>query len=672
MSYDDNLEGDLQDRYITYKHVMDLGGGHLSALKHSGLTERDIANLEGLSRRDERVMTPRRATGRQESRAAIDPMGERRFSGPASRVAPEPYADALRNMDLSSDGRPRRSVAEMNSLARSLGAFGGSIVEDFSDPEYRRMAAEADLRASRQANVENLERLITQRERIKTGEAAQAATAAADIERKVKEAFDKTFAETGDLEKAQVAADEARASLERAAAGAPVGDGVPAMLRRPEVDPQASGELIVQAMRDKNQGLLDLERSRLAQLRGLGAQLEDQYATERGSVLAQQAILAKQTEEQSEVNRAYREQERRRIESENVSRQLRAEAKEKAQQDIDEAVAEVVNFKIDPRRFYKNTGTALASAVAVALGEFGSKLAGGPNTALAIINRAIDQDINAQKTELQGLKYGAAAAGNAYKRLLDQHGDAEKAERLAREQALTFVGLKLGDIADKYKVPLQASKLGELISGIEKQRIANAMTISDKEFASRIEAAKLRPAVGKGSALEARDREFFQDMAEFQSGIQEMRQDFEAIGGSVMNQALRWAFSGESKEKLLQQIPSAITPEFADRVVQFAERGRTLSKTLSKMKEGGKISDMDLIFYMERMPLSTDNDSMILYKLEVLETLARNALRMRTELTQGEFDKFNKRLQAQMKNSGVTSSSNYESEQIKKRLGIKD
>ena len=669
MSYDD-----LQDRYITYQHVMGLGGGHLSALKHSGLTEKDVANLEGMSRRNERVMTSRGTTRRQESRDAIDPMGERRFPGPAPRVTSEPYADALRNMDTSAEEQPRRSVAEMNSLARSLGVLGGSFVEDFSDPEYRRMAAETDLRASRQANVENLERLITQRERIKTGEAAQAATAAADIERKVKEAFDKTFAETGDLEKAQVAADEARASLERAAAGAPVGapDGVPAMLRRPEVDPQASGELIIQAMQDKNQGLLDLERSRLAQLRGLGAQLEDQYATERGSVLAQQAILAKQTEEQSEVNRAYREQERRRIESENVSRQLRAEAKEKAQQDIDEAVAEVVNFKIDPRRFYKNTGTALASAVAVALGEFGSKLAGGPNTALAIINRAIDQDINAQKTELQGLKYGAAAAGNAYKRLLDQHGDAEKAERLAREQALTFVGLKLGDIADKYKVPLQASKLGELISGIEKQRIANAMTISDKEFASRIEAAKLRPAVGKGSKLEAKDREFFQDMSEFQSGIQEMRQAYEKIGGSVPKQVLRWIVSGESKERFFQSLPDNLSPQFTKDLTQFAERGRLLSKTLSKMKEGGKISDMDLIFYMERMPLSTDSDSMILYKMEVLETLARNALRMRTELTQGEFNKFNERLKAQMENSGVTSGTNYESEQIKKQLGIKD
>ena len=572
--------------------------------------------------------------------------------------------------------RPRKSITEMRLAG---GLAGGEVMRDYtSTPEYRQRAIRKDLERARAVGQQNLATTETRlSEQAATQKAAQEASemkVQAGIEEAINDAFQRAYQENkamGLSEEAALvmgrqAANDARAFFQSASAGAPV------QLQRPVEDPQASGELIVQAMQDKDQGLLDLERARLAQLRGLGAQLEDQYATERGSVLAQQAILARQTEEQSEVNRAYREQERRRIESENVSRQLRAEAKEKAQQDIDEAVAEVVNFKIDPRRFYKNTGTALASAVAVALGEFGSKLAGGPNTALAIINRAIDQDINAQKTELQGLKYGAAAAGNAYKRLLDQHGDAEKAERLAREQALTFVGLKLGDIADKYKVPLQASKLGELISGIEKQRIANAMTISDKEFASRIEAAKLRPVVGKGSKLEAKDREFFQDMAEFQSGIQEMRQDFQAIGGSVMNQALRWAFSGESKEKLLQQIPSAITPKFADRVVQFAERGRTLSKTLSKMKEGGKISDMDLIFYMERMPLSTDNDSMILYKLEVLETLARNALRMRTELTQGEFDKFNKRLQAQMKNSGVTSSSNYESEQIKKQLGIKD
>ena len=572
--------------------------------------------------------------------------------------------------------RPRRSFTEMRLAG---GLAGGEFMRDYiASPEYRQRAIRKNLERARAIGEENLatteERLSEQAAVQKAAQEASEMKVQAGIEEAINDAFQRAYQENkamGLSEEAALvmgrqAANDARAFFQSASAGAPV------QLQRPVEDPQASGDLIVQAMQDKDLGLMNLERSRLAQLRGLGAQLEDQYATERGSVLAQQAILARQTEEQSEVNRAYREQERRRIESENVSRQLRAEAKEKAQQDIDDAVAEVVNFKIDPRRFYKNTGTALASAVAVALGEFGSKLAGGPNTALAIINRAIDQDINAQKTELQGLKYGAAAAGNAYKRLLDQHGDAEKAERLAREQALTFVGLRLGDIADKYKVPLQASKLGELISGIEKQRIANAMTISDKEFASRIEAAKLRPVVGKGSKLEAKDREFFQDMSEFQTGIQEMRQAYEKIGGSVPKQVLRYIVSGESKEKFLNSLPDDFKPDYVRHLVQFAERGRLLSKTLSKMKEGGKISDMDLIFYMERMPLSTDSDSMILYKMEVLETLARNALRMRTELTQGEFDKFNKRLKAQMENSGVTSGTNYESEQIKKQLGIKD
>ena len=90
------------------------------------------------------------------------------------------------------------------------------------------------------------------------------------------------------------------------------------------------------------------------------------------------------------------------------------------------------------------------------------------------------------------------------------------------------------------------------------------------------------------------------------------------------------------------------------------------------MKEGGKISDMDLLFYMERMPLSTDNDNMIRYKMGVLETLARNALRMRRDLTQGEFDKFNRELKEKMTQGGVTSATGDESARIKKALGIKD
>ena len=522
-------------------------------------------------------------------------------------------------------------------------------------------------------NLADTERLLAnQAASQKAAQRADEQQVQAGVERAINDAFQRAYeenkamglSEEAALAMGRQAANDARAFFESSAAGKP------AQLQAP-ADPVASGEAMQQALEQKDAGLESLYGARISQLRGLGSQLEEQYAAERGSALAEQSVLARQTEDETDIRRAYREQEKARIETENVNRQIRAEAKEKAQLDIDEAVGEVVNFKIDPKRFYKGTGSAIASAIAVALGEFGSKLAGGPNTALSIINRAVDRDIDVQKTELQNLKYGASAAGNAYKRLLDRHGDAEKAERLAREQALTYVSMQLGEVADKYKVPLQASRLGQLISGIEKQRIANAMTLSDKEFESRIAAAKLRPAK-VGGKMEQKDTEFFQDMAEFYDGIGELKADFEAIGGSYANQAMRWALSGESKEKFFQSLPTYLSPDFAEKIAKFGERGRLLSKTLSKMKEGGKISDMDLLFYMERMPLSTDNDNMIRYKIGVLETLARNALRMRRDLTQGEFDKFNKELKAKMEQSGVTATTADESARIKKALGIKD
>jgi hypothetical protein len=571
--------------------------------------------------------------------------------------------------------RPRKSITEMRLAG---GLAGGEFMRDYtSTPEYRQRAIRKSLERAQSVGEQNLatteKRLSEQKASLDAEQRADEQQVQAGVERAINDAFQRAYEENkamGLSEEAALvmgrqAANDARAFFESSTAGTPV------QLQRPVDDPVASGEAMQQALEQKYAGLESLHGARISQLRGLGSQLEEQYAAERGSALAEQSVLARQTEDETDIRRAYREQEKARIETENVNRQIRAKAKEKTQLDIDEAVGEVVNFKIDPKRFYKGTGSAIASAIAVALGEFGSKLAGGPNTALSIINRAVDRDIDAQKTELQNLKYGASAAGNAYKRLLDRHGDAEKAERLAREQALTYVKMQLGEVADKYKVPLQASKLGQLISGIEKQRIANAMTLSDKEFESRIAAAKLRPAK-VGGKMEQKDTEFFQDMAEFYDGIGELKASFEQIGGTYANQAMRWALSGESKEKFFQSLPDFLAPDFAEKIAQFGERGRLLSKTLSKMKEGGKISDMDLLFYMERMPLSTDNDNMIRYKMGVLETLARNALRMRRDLTQGEFDKFNRELKEKMTQSGVTSATGDESARIKKALGIKD
>lgn len=62
----------------------------------------------------------------------------------------------------------------------------------------------------------------------------------------------------------------------------------------------------------------------------------------------------------------------------------------------------IMSQKIDPNRLWANasTGSKVSAAIGMILGGLGAGLTGGPNQALAVINRLVDQDIDAQKTEL--------------------------------------------------------------------------------------------------------------------------------------------------------------------------------------------------------------------------------------------------------------------------------
>ena len=58
--------------------------------------------------------------------------------------------------------------------------------------------------------------------------------------------------------------------------------------------------------------------------------------------------------------------------------------------------------KVDPSRLWSNasTGSKISAGIGLILGGLGAGLTGGPNQALQVINRLVDQDIDAQKTEL--------------------------------------------------------------------------------------------------------------------------------------------------------------------------------------------------------------------------------------------------------------------------------
>lgn len=81
--------------------------------------------------------------------------------------------------------------------------------------------------------------------------------------------------------------------------------------------------------------------------------------------------------------------------------------------------------KLKPKDYWddKSNGTKVAAALAIAFGGYASAMTGGPNTALQIINGAIDRDIALQKEKYQRAKERGASISNKYSDLLAKNHD---------------------------------------------------------------------------------------------------------------------------------------------------------------------------------------------------------------------------------------------------------
>lgn len=63
---------------------------------------------------------------------------------------------------------------------------------------------------------------------------------------------------------------------------------------------------------------------------------------------------------------------------------------------------QLMDGKVDPKRYFNNmsTGQRVSTAIAMILGGIGAGLTKGPNLAMQMINKAVDDDISAQKADL--------------------------------------------------------------------------------------------------------------------------------------------------------------------------------------------------------------------------------------------------------------------------------
>jgi len=400
-----------------------------------------------------------------------------------------------------------------------------------------------------------------------------------------------------------------------------------APVERPLVD-AAGGELERQRLKNEQdrmrRGIAEetaLARGYLGDLDRIQGESAEIAGLEKDAALYDYRVRAQMAEEESRAKRDYRNEVRDLMQQKQAADKLRKEAKEKASADIDEAINEVSEFKINPNRIFDSLGKRLLSALAQGLGAFA-----GSDVASKIIEGAINRDIDAQKAQLANKKFGIRLQENAYSRLLDRHGDEEKAELLARQQAYTLVEMKLGEVADKYKVDLSKTGLAKVVANIEKSRLATELSLADKEFAARTAAAQLRARTVKAPKLSEKDKEFFSQFeSQFLPQLKAV-EDYYYGRGKFQGRGLK---DSPMWRQTTGMLPQDIGRMMGTDAAEFYELAANLSKTFSEIKEGGKISDHDLKFYLERVPLPTDSNSMIEFKLQQLSALGQAAAEYR-------------------------------------------
>jgi len=129
---------------------------------------------------------------------------------------------------------------------------------------------------------------------------------------------------------------------------------------------------------------------------------------------------------------------------------------------------ELKEFKIQPFRAYDNTLFAVVAAITSGLGAAAQSLTGVPNTAVKLINQAVDRDVQAQKAKYNALKDKTNVQNNVYGRAMNALGDAKKAEdvakRLAYQTAIQRVDASEKQYAQNEQLRLTAQRYRDLFA----------------------------------------------------------------------------------------------------------------------------------------------------------------------------------------------------------------
>jgi hypothetical protein len=138
---------------------------------------------------------------------------------------------------------------------------------------------------------------------------------------------------------------------------------------------------------------------------------------------------------------------------------------------LNTAVEKLSTWEISPTRAFPNAFSKIAAVLGVSMGAYAQGLSGGklPNTALQIVNSAIDRDIEAQKAEFQKLKGMVDEKRNIYGMAMRMLGDERQADELARSAAYRAFNTGVTSMSKQFGLTNQQNAQTIQLLGLELQ-----------------------------------------------------------------------------------------------------------------------------------------------------------------------------------------------------------
>lgn len=247
---------------------------------------------------------------------------------------------------------------------------------------------------------------------------------------------------------------------------------------------------------------------------------------------------------------------------------------------IDLTSREYAAGKIDPNRFWadKSTLDKGTTILSLFLGGIGAGISGGENIAIKALDKAIETDIDMQRSELNKKE-------NYLGQLQKQYGNIQDAMNIAKAQKADLFALKLQELAAKSKDP-QAAARAQILTGQLKEKYGQGIM-------NTVLAGK-KPLSAETVQLKAKVR-----MA--RNGLEDMKKAF--AGGSNT-----FSLIGDN---------------------DFTEARNRFIEGLGRLQSGGAITDDEVKNFKNLIPHVTDSRAIQLKKLqsmsELLNSLAGEA-----------------------------------------------